>query len=256
MSDYQCYFDASHMPLLSGSTGCAFFVMADGQHIYSHTHHGKFEGAPGAEMHALYLLLQYIQWNMEPGKDIEIFGDALNVVNAITRNRKKRKSKNRIRGEREVRTLYRALSRHHTLTLTHIPREKNKVAHWLSKHAFLLPLPPSLPASVPSLSAIISGRRKNSVSLGFITLYLRDIKVPYSFSPPSEKKYCEKLEYFERHGQVQSQIQISPNGMLLDGYISYLILQEHGIPTCRVEVLGQKETTGDVQKTEPLSRTV
>ena len=58
-------------------------------------------------------------------------------------------------------------------------------------------------------------------------------------NPPRESKYQKRLEFYKKHGYVYKNIQINTDGILLDGYISYLILKEHGVTECNVEVLSR-----------------
>ena len=57
---------------------------------------------------------------------------------------------------------------------------------------------------------------------------IEDIKIPEYFSPPNDEKYREKEHRYIKTGYL-SPIIIDHNNMLIDGYISYLILKRSGI---------------------------
>ena len=72
------------------------------------------------------------------------------------------------------------------------------------------------------------------------TMQLDDILIRDGMAngnPPRESKYQKRLVFYKKHGHVYKTIQINADGILLDGYISYLILKEHGVSECTVEVL-------------------
>ena len=60
---------------------------------------------------------------------------------------------------------------------------------------------------------------------------IEDIKIFPWFeeTPPNPEKVKRKDEYFQRTGPLPSEIILDREGRLLDGYISYLLLKEHGI---------------------------
>ena len=53
---------------------------------------------------------------------------------------------------------------------------------------------------------------------------------------PSKLKFENKLEYYKKRGYLKKNIKIYKNGMLIDGYLSYLVLKEHGVTECVVDV--------------------
>ena len=55
-----------------------------------------------------------------------------------------------------------------------------------------------------------------------------DIKIPEYFSPPNDEKYREKEHRYAKSGYL-SPIIVDYNNVLVDGYISYLILKRSGI---------------------------
>jgi ribonuclease HI len=223
LADYECYFDASHREEMAGLSGCAFCVKTDGRVLYTHVHHGIFPTSHLAEMHALFLLLQYIRQKIEPGKTVAVFGDADGVIQAVKRMRRKSKS--------SIKRLYHAMQQDYALTLEHIPRAQNKIAHNLSR----------LPVTEQKLPKAI--RRALCANMGTATMRLDDIIIPrrMSHTTPTMEKYLLRLAYYRNHGQLYREIQVNADGLLLDGYISYLILREHGIAECKVTVLEKEE---------------
>lgn len=57
---------------------------------------------------------------------------------------------------------------------------------------------------------------------------INDIKIPEYFSPPNDEKYREKEHMYMVSGYL-SPIIINHNNLLIDGYISYLILKRVGV---------------------------
>ena len=55
-----------------------------------------------------------------------------------------------------------------------------------------------------------------------------DIKIPEYFSPPNDEKYREKEHRYIKNGYLRP-IVLNHNNVLIDGYISYLILKRSGI---------------------------
>jgi len=56
-------------------------------------------------------------------------------------------------------------------------------------------------------------------------------------TPPSKENYQSRLLYFQQYGRDYKTIRVDSNGFLYEGYITYLILKEHGIRTCDVDVI-------------------
>lgn len=73
---------------------------------------------------------------------------------------------------------------------------------------------------------------------------LSAIKIRDSFanSKPNKKKMWMKRELYKHFGEL-SPIVVDGNNVLVDGYISYLILKEFGIESTKVENLGGKYYT-------------
>ena len=57
---------------------------------------------------------------------------------------------------------------------------------------------------------------------------INDIKIPEYYSPPNDEKYREKEHIYIKNGYL-SPIVIDHNNVLVDGYISYLILKRAGV---------------------------
>jgi hypothetical protein len=73
-------------------------------------------------------------------------------------------------------------------------------------------------------------------------MLLDDIVIPNRIKygrPPSQVKYKSRLLFFQKHGEMYKTILVNSDGMLLDGYITYLILKEHGMDECCVDVVAQ-----------------
>ena len=59
-------------------------------------------------------------------------------------------------------------------------------------------------------------------------MMIDNIKIPEYFSPPNDEKYREKEHTYIKSGYLRPII-INHNNVLVDGYISYLILKRAGI---------------------------
>ena len=218
MSHYECYFDASCTPDISR---CAYCVITDGQITHTHVHEKKIGTSHKAERHALYLLLQYIEEHFEKGTKVEIYGDEKTVIERIVR-----------RGQRSKRDkagrLFDRMDPHYELTLQHIPRKQNRIAHSLSRIGHI-------PAPQNPVKFISAGRKR---------MLLNDIIIPNHMKygrPPGQIKYQSRLLFYQKYGKPHKAISVNSKGLLLDGYISYLILQEHGIKECLVNVRERKD---------------
>ena len=60
---------------------------------------------------------------------------------------------------------------------------------------------------------------------------LADITIPQRFqaSPPSDRKLNVCRQYFKAHGALDRTLVVDSQGVLLDGYVGYLVLRENGI---------------------------
>ena len=56
---------------------------------------------------------------------------------------------------------------------------------------------------------------------------INDIIIPEYFSPPNDEKYEEKEHTYKKSGYLRP-IVVDKNNVLVDGYISYLILRRSG----------------------------
>ena len=229
MNRHECYFDASRRPEMSC---CAYCVIVDGQVEHSFVHHERIQSAYMAEMRALGLLLKHIQEQITPGSTVVVYGDALGLINKMNTTKT---SRNRSKTNK-TRKLLNSLRKKYDITLEHIPRRENIIAHSLSRTVYT-PKPKRPPMrkrkGIPAEKILYKECKP---------MLLNDIVISKSMKKtvPHPEKYSQKLCYFKTHGQTQRPIQVNPNGLLLDGYISYLILQEHGITEINVEVLTLK----------------
>jgi len=214
LNHYQCYFDASHTPEISR---CAYCVLVDGQVIHTHVQEEKIGTSQKAEKQAIYLLLQYIHQHIERGSKVEVYGDEKTVIERIARKG--------IRGRRNKEgKLYDRMEPHYELSIKSIPRKQNRIAHNLSRTGHI-PQPQNPPKPKKNVSARL--------------MLLDDIIIPNKMkygSTPGQVKYQSRLLFFQKYGKMYKTIRVNADGMLLDGYISYLILKEHGIDEYSVDV--------------------
>jgi hypothetical protein len=120
LTTYECFFDASHT---KERTRCAFFVRHEDGHIA-----GKqvvetkvvAQNSIEAESQALLFLLNWIIHKIQAGSKINIYGDALAVIDNVKRRKK-------------YKNIFKRIQRDYDVTLKHIPRSKNDLADRLSK---------------------------------------------------------------------------------------------------------------------------
>lgn len=55
---------------------------------------------------------------------------------------------------------------------------------------------------------------------------LENIKIPYYFKSPNEKKVEKRKEYFETHGYFRTPIVLNNKNFIVDGLITYLLALE------------------------------
>lgn len=60
-------------------------------------------------------------------------------------------------------------------------------------------------------------------------ILLAEVKVPKKFALPNEHKMCRCRKYFSKHGSVDQNIVINKDGVLIDGYVRYLVLKENNV---------------------------
>lgn len=72
----------------------------------------------------------------------------------------------------------------------------------------------------------------------------KDIKIPNIFlqHPPKEYKLKEEREYYASYNDITHKLVVNKSGILLDGYISYLVLKENNF-SGELEVEQRKNKT-------------
>ena len=217
MTTYECFFDASHT---RERTRCAFFVRHENGHLAGKQVVETKERAKNsveAESQALLLLLNWIKHKIEVGSKINIYGDALVVINNVNRRKK-------------YRGIFKQIKNDYDVTLEYIPRRKNHLADKLSKgKKAKFPVVPIKATSPKSKAKYVKIESKS--------MLLEDIKVSENFTPPNPKKYQQRLAFYKENGFTKSSIDIDENCVLIDGYISYLILKENNVQNCNVNVV-------------------
>jgi len=212
MNNYDCYFDGSYKPEISG---CAFVIEADGELVHSQAFPEKLTSSYCAELRALHLLLQHIEQHINYDSQIQIFGDAEDLIRIVNR-KKPGKDKHK------TRKLLRKLRQNYTISITHTNRRNNRVAHKLAR-------------TITRGRSILQPRAFDLTNCK--TMRLEHIIVPAHMQfPPSESKYLSRKLFFLIHGEVYKPIHVNAEDVLVDGYISYLILKEYGELECSVIV--------------------
>lgn len=79
-----------------------------------------------------------------------------------------------------------------------------------------------------------------------------DIKIPEYFSPPNDEKYREKEHVYIQNGYLRP-IVLDYNNVLIDGYISYLILKHYGIKETDCIIPNDDETAIYIKGSHPNS---
>jgi len=207
MSSYDCYFDGSYKPEISG---CAFILEVDGEIVYSQVSPAQLNSSHRAERRALHLLLQYIGESISPGNTIRIFGDAkwmIDVVNHETPGSKGHKT----------RALLHKLRQNHDISLAYIPRRDNRVAHRLARTV-------TRPSTIPAQSKRYDFTNSKTMSLDDIIIPAYMLK-----NLPRKSKYQIRKKFFLMNRELYKPIHVDAADVLIDGYISYLILKEIGI---------------------------
>jgi len=123
MRTYQCFFDGAHRPHISAT---AFCVFSNGHVVYSKSYSEKLPSSYHAEMRAFYYLLQYIQCYIEPGNKIEIYGDHKGIVDSMH-------SEKELLTFNKNKEFFVKLQSIYSISLQHIPRNENRIAHNLAK---------------------------------------------------------------------------------------------------------------------------
>lgn len=57
---------------------------------------------------------------------------------------------------------------------------------------------------------------------------LGNIKIPFKFTAPSEKKLHKRNLYYLKHGYFKSTIILNEDNLLIDGYTTYLLALNKG----------------------------
>jgi hypothetical protein len=109
--------------------------------------------------------------------------------------------------------------------------KENRNAHNLASKGYVSPL-----------TLEPTTRKKQFEFIESKTMFVDDITIRDSMREtcPKEQKYQKRLAYYLKHGKPYRTIEVDANGLLLDGYISYLILREYGINECCVDVVQRK----------------
>jgi len=123
MSSYKCFFDGSHRSHISG---IAFCIIVDDQVVHSKVHHKKLPSSYHAEMHAFNMLLRYIRQFLEPGSTVEVYGDHKGLVDVM-------QTEKQLVSFNKTKQLYITLKNKYNITLQHIPRRENRIAHELAR---------------------------------------------------------------------------------------------------------------------------
>jgi len=207
-------------------SGCAYCIFVDEQLIRSKVHHVKLHSSFYAELYAFEMLLQYIRQHVKPDADssIKIYGDSKSLVDMMKSNKKNRKYKS-------IKKFFVRLQSLYNLSLHHIPRKENKIAHKLARQEYVPILKPA------EIKKLYGEDRSFDESRN---MSLDDIRIPNYIKhgrAPRYENYIPRLLYYQRFGCDYKTIRIDPNGFLCEGYITYLILKEHGISTCNVDVI-------------------
>jgi len=208
-------------------SGYAFCIIVDGLVVHSKVHHKRLPSSYHAEMHAFNMLLRFIRQYLNPGSLIEIYGDHKGLIDMMH-------SEKQLKNFNKTKELFIKLKSMFTLSLQHIPKKENKIAHKLSRQEFVPLLKPAEIKSLYGEDRLFDER---------ISMSIDDIRIPnyikYSRLPRYEK-YIPRLLYYQKFGRDYKTIRVDPNGFLCEGYITYLILKEHGVNTCNVDVIQAK----------------
>jgi len=226
---YECYFDGSYTPLISGF---AYFVKENGKIIHSNTYREKLQSSQHAETKALFMLLNYIRDNIEEGSKVEIYGDDKHLIDRMSIYT----VENYL--YYETRLLYDTIEPNYKLSLTHIPGKRNKIAHNLTKAVYKSSQKITQINDIPAEDGVISCFERKLMVLEEI--YVPDIVKKCKL--PGSKMYNKRLRYCQQYGHDHKSktIRIDNKGRMLAGYITYLLLKDSGISSCYVDVLTNK----------------
>ena len=125
MATYNCFFDASYTPIRKRGA----FHIENGNDIIKQSVVKLSANTPDmAEAEALHKLLDHIKVNIKPGSRVQIYGDALFIIQSILRGDKCSKR------YKNVKDKYELLCKYYDLSIDFIPGKKNKNAHKLAKY--------------------------------------------------------------------------------------------------------------------------
>ena len=211
---YKCFFDGSYTAEISG---CAFCVIVGDKIVDSCVFGETLPSSHYAETMSLALLLRYIGQYIDPGSTVEIYGDDKSLIDMILHHR------DREYKDSWIRHLYDGVKLSRSISLTYIPKEKNKVAHNLSRTIYKTH-PMCVERKYISLDDIIIPKHVKRCIL------------------PEPKSYTKRLLYAQKHGcdHKSKIIRINSIGQMISGYTTYLILKDSGVTSCYVEVYSRK----------------
>lgn len=209
---YDCYFDASYKDKIAR---CAYFIKHNGTIAYHKAFSINVKTSAKAEAASLHGLLYYLSTHVEDGSIINVYGDALFLFESLASKRNKNYKK--------IKSLIKEMKSRFDLTIKYIPRNENNIADRLTKGKPLI-------INNEVISSRIVVERK--------IVQLDEICIPASMakSSPSENRKNNKLNYYKKHGCFKKNIKINQLGMLIDGYVSILILKEQGVREYAVDV--------------------
>lgn len=213
---YECFFDASYR---DGLSKCAFYVERDGIVIHKSVTGVQTRTCNLAEAEALFCLLKYVKKKIPQNNEVRIYGDSMVVVKLI--NGKRHIHKCYRSDYNKLLDLYNALKSRYIISVKHIRRDKNLLADKLSKSLDISGGMPCIEIKPMNLNSII------------VPMYMRKTE-------PSAAKMSERLAYYRANGSLYREISVDENYVLLDGYISYLILLSHDIQTHSVYIVSGK----------------
>ena len=134
----------------------------------------------------------------------------------------------------KTRKLYKSLHDKYSISLSHIPRKENSTAHKLARTEYV---------PQPNFYGTKSLYGRNRSFDERKTMLLDDVLIPNCFkygTPPREDNYQFRLQYYQQYGGDYKTIRVDANGVLYEGYITYLILKEQGVTECFVDVTPDK----------------
>jgi len=168
-----------------------------------------------------------------PESVIEVYGDDKGLIERTLQTTEQNSIFN------DVKNLYEALKLNYIISLTHIPRDQNRIAHNMSRILYNTQL---------KSKALTKEERKKRLEERFIErrhIFLDDIYIPDNFKNctlPSPDSFKKRLMFFTENGcdHKSKTIRINPEGKMIGGYITYLISIKSGISSCFVDVYSDR----------------